>query len=154
MSLAEFLTWIHVLAAITWVGGATALVILVYRAGATRDEGLLRGLVTQSEFLGRYVFTISSIVVLVAGVWLVIEVDAWEFSQGFISIGFAGIALGAVLGMAFYPKLWRQVGEAVDSASIEAPTAQKALRTLRGVASLEMAILAFVVWSMVTKPGL
>ncbi len=154
MSFEEFLKWIHVLAAVAWVGGSLALLILVARAGSTQDEGLVRGLVKQSDFFGRFVFNIAGILVLAAGVWLVIESPVWDFDQAFVSIGFVGVAIGVALGMGFYPKQWAKLGQAVESESVGSASAASALRTLRTVAAVELAILATVIWAMVVKPGL
>ncbi|MDX1449781.1 MAG: DUF2269 family protein [Acidimicrobiia bacterium] len=154
MSLEEFLKWIHVLAAIAWVGGSFALVILVVRASVTSDAGLLKGLIRQSDFFGRFVFNIAGILVLVAGIWLVIESPVWDWDQAFISIGFAGVAVGIVLGMGFYPRQWEKVDTALEDGGIESSGVGTALATLRNVAAAEIAVLVVVVWAMVTKPGL
>lgn len=154
MSLEEFLKWIHVLAAIAWVGGSLALIILVARAGATQDDGLMKGLVKQSDFFGKFVFNIAGILVLVAGIWLVIESPVWDFDQAFVSIGFVGVAVGIALGMGFYPKQWSKLGDAVEAGTTASGEAAAALRTLRTVALAEMGVLVVVVWAMVVKPGL
>ncbi|MDA0815896.1 MAG: DUF2269 family protein [Chloroflexi bacterium] len=102
----------------------------------------------------------AAVVVLLLGVWLVVEVDTFEFSQPWISAAFAlwivvmGIG-GGVLGR-YESGVLKQAreaqarGEATNaavSAAFNAPVA-----TIGGTA-LGLVYVVFV-WLMVAKPGL
>jgi uncharacterized membrane protein len=153
MTLAELLLLVHVVAVIVWLGGAFMLGLLFERAERSSDEAIVLGLSKMGAFLGKAVFNPAGIVTLVAGIWLVIEVDSFEFSDPWISIGFLGVATGAILGMAFYPKAFRRVQEGIEGDGLLSNETLSALRTLRLVSLLEWVFLIVVVWAMVFKPG-
>lgn len=152
MTLAKFLLLVHVVAVIVWLGGAFMLGLLFERAQRSKDESTVLGLARMGEFLGKAVFNPAGIITLAAGVWLVIEAD-FDFAEAWISIGFLGIATGAILGMAFYPKAFRQVQAGIEADGLLSNDTLAALRRLRLVSTLEWAFLVVVVWAMVFKPG-
>ncbi len=153
MTLVETLKFVHVAAAIVWVGGAFMIGVMFERAQRSQDEGTVLGLTRIGEFAGKAVFNPAGILVLVAGIWLVIESDGIDFSEAWISLGFLGVALGAGLGMAFYPKILGRVRAGIEDDGLLSNETLAALRRLRLVSSLEWVFLLVVVWAMVFKPG-
>lgn len=153
MTLAEVLKFIHVVAVIVWVGGAFMLGLLYERAQRSKDEATVLGLSKIGEFVGKAVFNPAGIITLAAGIWLVIELDGIDFSEAWISLGFLGVALGAGLGMAFYPKVLRRVQAGIEADGLLGNETLNALRSLRLVSTLEWFFLIVVVWAMVFKPG-
>jgi uncharacterized membrane protein len=144
-----WLKFVHVVAAVFWVGGSLLAIVLaarIMRAGPERRIGYAEDMLV----VGR-LFAIAGITVLLAGIWLVFRVDAWDWDQAWISIGFIGVAVGAVLGPAFYTPQ----GKALI-AEIRAGDPEAAARSRRFgmVSMIETAILVVVVWAMVFKPGL
>ena len=83
---------------------------------------------------------------------MAIEGD-FDFGEAWISIGFVGIAVGAGLGMAFYPKTMRRAVAHIDEDGLLSNDTLATLRRLRLVATLETLFLFVVVWAMVFKPG-
>lgn len=152
MTLEEVLLFIHIVAVVIWLGGSAMVRILFARTKQARDEDGLRTLLRQGDFLGKAVFNPAGIITLAAGVWLVIETP-WEFSDVWISFGFAGIIIGAGLAMAFYPRQMQRIRTALDGGGLAAADTQSSLLTLQRVALLELLILFLVVWAMVFKPG-
>ena len=152
MTLFEVLKLIHVVAVIVWVGGSVMLGILFERAQRSKDEATVLGLAKIGEFIGKAVFNPAGIITLAAGIWLVIEAD-YEFSEAWVSLGFLGIALGAGLGMAFYPKVLRRVQSGIAADGLLSNDTLRALRSLRRVSTLEWLFLMVVVWAMVSRPG-
>lgn len=152
MTLAQILLWIHIVAVIIWLGGVFMLGLLFERAQRSQDEATVLSLTRMSEFLGKAVFNPAGIITLAAGIWLVFELD-YEFSEAWISIGFLGIAAGAILGMAYYPKAYRAVQQGIEADGLLGNETLAALRRLRLVSTLEWVFLIFVVWAMVFQPG-
>ena len=140
---------LHIAAAVVWVGGATFLTIYGMRIAATKVSHRV-AFANQALFAGR-VFMISAIVVLAAGIWLVVD-GPWEWSDAFISIGFLGIALGAVLGPAFYAPQSKALIAELESGDEAAAEARS--KRLGMVSTLEVVFLFVVIWAMVYKPGL
>jgi uncharacterized membrane protein len=152
VTLAELLLLVHILAVTVWIGGLFMLGVIFERSQRSNDEATVLGLSKMGEFLGKAVFNPAGIITLAAGIWLVIEAD-YEFSEAWISIGFLGIATGAILGMAYYPKAYRRVQAAIETDGLLSNQTLASLRTLRLVSSLEWLFLIVVVWAMVFKPG-
>ncbi len=150
MSKFESLKLAHTLAAIVWVGGAVLLTLYGAKmaGGASREERI--GFTNQSLFAGT-VFSIASLIVLGFGVWMVVDNPVWEFDQLWISLGFLGIAVGAVLGMGFYGPQGRKVIAELEAGD---PAGEARSRRIGMVAMAETVLLLVVVWSMIAKPGL
>ena len=152
MTLAELLLWVHIVAVIVWLGGAFMLGLVFERAQRSGDEATVLGLAKMGEFLGKAVFSPAGLVTLGAGIWLVIEAD-YDFSEAWISLGFLGVGLGAVVGIAYYPKAWKRVQAGIEADGMLSNEALAAMRQLRLVSVLEWLFLVVVVWAMVFKPG-
>lgn len=152
MTLAEILKLVHVVAVIIWLGGSFMLGFILERAQASEDEATVLGVTKMAEFIGKAVFNPAGIITLLAGIWLVIEAD-YEFSEAWISIGFLGVALGAILGMAFYPKALKAVEDGIEADGLLSNDTLGALRKLRLVSTIEWLLLIMVVGAMVFKPG-
>jgi uncharacterized membrane protein len=146
--MTDWLKFIHVISAVAWVGGVLLMQLYGARvATADRDRRLY--FAENNEAAGRF-FTIAGILVLLSGIWVVARVDAWEYSQAWISIGFGGVAVGAVLGMAFYGPRTRQL---IAQLKANDPAAEGTGRQIALVSGVETLILLIVVWAMVFKPG-
>ena len=150
MTLRETYVLIHVLAAIVWVGGGTLALVFTWRTLAADREHRL-GYARDIEVLSNRVFAPASIVALLFGVLLVLEIDAFEFSQTWILIGIIGLAASVVLGMGFFGP---QTKKLVTEIEQNDPKAEGRLGLIAKVSVLDMAILYVVVWAMVVKPGL
>ena len=152
MTLAELLLWIHIVAVVVWLGGAFMLGLIFERAQRSSDEATVLGLSKMGEFLGKAVFSPAGLVTLGAGIWLVIEAD-YDFSEAWISFGFLGVGLGAIVGIAYYPKAWRRIQSGIEADGMLSNETLAAMRQLRLVSVLEWLFLLVVVWAMVFKPG-
>jgi putative copper export protein len=72
MTLYELLLFVHVLAAATWVGGAVMLKVQSARAMRSGPDRAAE-LALETEHVGTRVLMPASIVLLVAGLWMVFE---------------------------------------------------------------------------------
>jgi len=150
MTLGETYKLIHVLAAIVWVGGGTLTLVFTWRAlGAEREHRL--GFARDVEVLSNRVFAPASVVALVFGILMVLDIDAYDFSQAWILIGIIGLAASVILGMGFFGP---QTKRLVTEISADDPKAEGRLALVAKMSALDMTILYVVVWAMVTKPGL
>jgi uncharacterized membrane protein len=152
MDLSDLNGWlkvVHVVAAAVWVGGSVLVQVYGARQRQAGDEDRIR--FANDTLVAGNVFAAAGIVTLAAGVWLVLRVDGWGFDQAWISIGFVGVLIGAVLGMAFYaPQTRALIGE-LEAGS---PAAGPRARRIAIISTIETVILVVVVWAMVFKPGL
>jgi uncharacterized membrane protein len=150
VTLSETYKLLHMLAAIVWVGGGTLALVFTWRAlGAERVHRL--GYARDIEVLSNRVFAPASIAALLFGILMVLEIDAFDFSQAWILIGIVGLAASVVLGIAFFgPQTKRLVTEISESD----PRAEGRLALVAKMSVVDMTILYGVVWAMVFKPGL
>jgi putative copper export protein len=140
----ELLLTLHLLGAVTWVGGSIALSIL-----GARLKGPDRGLVAPHfSWYGGTVLTGAAFVVLLAGIGLIREVDGYEFSDAWVWIGLAGWIASAIIGGGFLGRLGKQ-------AEAETDPAERARITdkLMQIARLDTVIIVLVVIDMAVKPG-
>lgn len=152
MSLYEVLLTVHILAAIVWLGGSWMLLIL----------GLsLRGAETQrrvdytrmTEKVPSIVFAVASIVVIAAGSWLVSEAG-YDYSDTWITLGYAGWFVSFLLGVGFYGPEGKRRERAIEAEGIESPAVTKSLNRVLTVAAFDSTLVTLVVLDMTTKPGL
>ena len=84
----EFWLFVHVLMAIVWVGGNIHLQIIGARLTAANDQIQLAGFSKQAEWIGTKVLMPAAVLIVIAGVFMVL--DQWDFEQLWIIIGIAG----------------------------------------------------------------
>jgi uncharacterized membrane protein len=153
MTLYEWLVLVHIVMAVVWVGGGATLNILAIRAQRAKDPDRLVALARDVEWVGTRVFTPASIVLLIAGIWAVSEGN-WEFSQAWISIGFAGYIASFLAGVLFFGPESGRIAKLAAAEGAASPTVQARLSRLLTFTRIELVILLVVIWAMVTKPGL
>ncbi len=153
MTLQETVLFVHVVAAIVWVGGSFTAQIFGFRAAASGDPERVLGFVDDMKMIGMKVFNPAGIILLAAGIWLVIDIDAWEFSQAWISIAFTIVIIGAVLGAAFYgPQIAKVQAAAAERGPTDSEVTQRVARIMV-VSRVEMVLLLVAVYAMIFKPG-
>jgi uncharacterized membrane protein len=152
-TLYNWLKFFHVLAAITWVGGAIGLQVLgtrIYRAGKRERLYEMAG---DFEFIGTRVFTPASLLLLGLGIWMVI-IGPWNFGMTWIDLGLAMFAYSFVSG-AFY--LGPQLNRVKSIAEREGPGSEQVavlVHRLFVVSRVELTFLVLIVLDMVLKPFL
>jgi uncharacterized membrane protein len=153
MSLYEFLLFVHVVMAVTWVGGDIAIQVLAIRATRAKDPARTASLTADAEWMGLRVFMPSSILLLIFGIWAASEGN-WDFGQAWISIGFAAFLFSFVLGMAFLGPESGRIKKLVQERSYDGPEVQRRIGRVLLFSRIELVVLLVAIWAMVAKPGL
>jgi uncharacterized membrane protein len=148
----EFWLFVHVLMAIVWVGGGIHLQIIGTRLQAANDPVQLGNFNRQVEWIGTRVLTPSSILIVIAGIFMVL--DRWDFEQLWIIIGIAGFAYSFVNGAFFLGPLSGKTGKLMEEKGATDPQVQDNIRKLFTFSRIELVILIVVVWAMTMKPTL
>lgn len=153
MSAYELLLFGHLLFVIAWLGtdvGMQALSLRARRQGPERSVQFMADV----EWLGTRVLVPSSLLVLVFGVLLVLEVDAYDFSQAWITLAFVAFLASFVTGAAFLgPESGRIAALAAERGADDPEVRARTARVLL-VSRIELVILVALVLDMVLKPGL
>jgi uncharacterized membrane protein len=149
MDFAVVLKFVHVTAAILWVGGGFTLLFAgMLRAGKAPAHELL-ALVRTVAFLGPRLFMPVSVITLGSGLALLF-VAGWGW-QAFTVLGLAGVVFTALFGMLVLgPLAERAVARADDRG---AAAALPDLRRIFRLARFDYAVQFGIVFLMVVKPG-
>lgn len=153
MSLYEFLKFVHVLAAVVWIGGGVAIQVLALRATRSKDPVRTAAVSGDAEWMGLRVFMPASVLLLVFGIWAASEGN-WDFGQAWISIGFAAFFFSLVLGMAFLGPESGRIKRLVQERGYEHPEVGRRISRILLFSRVELVVLAVAIWAMVAKPGL
>jgi hypothetical protein len=152
MSLYEFLLFVHIAATVVWVGAGINGLVLA--AGYTRDDDVdaIRRLLKDQDDLAKKLFIPSSLVVVVFGIALVIESDAWSFSYLWITLGLVGFATTFVTGLFLLKPESDRIHEQMERDGGMTPQSVIAIERLLTKARTDYVVLFLVIADMVIKP--
>lgn len=148
----ELFKTIHVIAAVTWVGGV--ILSQVYAAVAFRsgDKARILGFMRVQGWLGQRFFAPAAGAVVLAGIAMVIE-SGWEFKNLWIVIGIAIFLISTVIGAGFLTPKSEQLAAALEQKSMDDPEVQRLSGQLALLSRVDFVLLLLVVIDMVVKPG-
>lgn len=119
---------LHIAGAGTWLG-ANVVQALVPTLAARENPATAAGWFRISAKLSSKLYMPAAILILVSGILLVLESDAYGFGSRFVTVGFAMVVVGALFGIrVFAPggEAAAQAVEAGDPARIRAATSRLA----------------------------
>ena len=141
---------IHVLAAVTWVGGGSVLTMLAARARRQTDPAKVVGIVQDLAFVGPRVFAPSGLILVGTGFWMIangnLDYDLW------VILGLVGWASTFVTGNFFLGPKSKQLDAALAAKGPADPATSRLVGTILNVARVDVLVLALVVIDMVIKP--
>ena len=149
MSYYEILLFLHIAASVVWLGSAFFLQMLVFRAGATGDGGLMQGVASNSGWMAQRIFIPASLSVLVLGILLTIE-GPWSFGDLWIVLGLVGYAMSFLIGILFLEPEGKRIHKAMEAGDHEAAAFR--IRRINAVSRIELTVLYLVVAAMALKP--
>lgn len=151
MTLYDTLLFVHVLAAITWVGGGLTLSLVGSRA--RRSPTSASDFAKLLPFFGLRVMMPAVILVLITGVWMVLADSEWSFRQPWVLLALGLFAIAFLVGAVYLSR----IGIALDRAAAPGGSAASSLHSLlnRWLAGyvLVLAVLLLALADMVFKPG-
>lgn len=151
-TLDDWLLFLHVLAAMVWVGGGVVLAVSSMRALGDPDPAAIGRFTSSLRTLGPLVLAPATIAVLGLGVWMVLDSPAWGFDQLWLQLALGLFVAAFVIGAG-----WQSRSAIAATRAASAGDHGEARRQLRrwilGYA-LIIALLVVAVWDMTTKPGL
>lgn len=145
--------FLHVAAAVIWVGSGFGLFALTARMNRIGDRPGLLAIGRHAEALGKTLFAPASAVTLVFGILMVATADALSFTDTWIIVGFVGIALSSAIGMGMISPTGKRLGETVLEKGPDAPEIDQLIGRLLTLNVVDLVILFGVIWAMVLKPG-
>lgn len=151
MTWSEFWLFLHVVGAITWVGGGIAIQVFGVLTKRAADPAKTAFFVRNVGWIVLRVFLPASIVVLVSGIGLV-ETIGWDWGEPFIALG---LLFWAAVSLVAFGFLARAQGKAAQRLETEGPSPALGLR-MRNLVWLSRALLGvllLIVFLMTVKPG-
>lgn len=146
----DLLLTIHLIGVAAWLGGnLTQMTVMpmLERGGHQTAEHWHNA----SGSMARVYYSLAGVVITLSGAALVLDSDAYSFSDPFVGIGFTTVIIGGILGMAFFAPSSRA---AVDAHRIGDPGAAFRIRQRFTIGALaDTTLVVFTVWAMVAKLG-
>jgi uncharacterized membrane protein len=146
--------FVHVLAAVVWVGGACVVQVYALLALRTNDPVRVAAFAGDTEFVGTRIFIPASLILLVSGLFTVHESGgAWSYSQGWVQFGVAIVVLSIVVGAGYLGPESGRIARATEAHGVASAEVQARIRRILLVSRIELVLLLCVIFDMVVKPG-
>ncbi len=151
-TLYDWLLFLHVLAAMTWVGGGVMLAVIAARVLRDPDADAVGRFTSRMRVVGPLVLAPATVAVLGLGIGLVVDTDAWDFGQLWVQLGLALFVAAFLVGAAWqsHTALAAERAAAHDNDA----EARRQLRRWSWGYRLILVLLVVATWDMITKPGL
>ena len=151
METYELALLVHIVAAVAWVGGATVVQLFALRTFGRDDAMEVARFAGDAEFIGMRVFMPASLVVLLAGAWMVYD-GPWALSDTWLAIGLGLFLLSFVTGAGFLGPESGRISSRMSEHGPEDVDVQRRIRRVLLVSRIELVWLLAIVALMVLKP--
>jgi uncharacterized membrane protein len=151
MTWFEFWLFLHVLGAITWIGGGIAIQFFGILTKRAADPARTAFFIRNVSWIVMRVFLPAAVLVFISGVGLV-ESGFWDYDETFVTIG---IIFGVVVALIAFGFLGGAMSRAAARLEVDGPSPPLML-TIRNLVWTSRALLAtlvLIVFVMTVKPG-
>lgn len=148
MTYREILLVLHIAGVGTWLG-ANVVQAMVPPVAARSGVAALAGWYRVTSVLTRRLYMPAAILILITGVALVIDSEAYGFGSTFVTIGFGMIFVGAVLGIMVFRPAGERAAEAVESE--DHPRVRSAVSRLTAWGLVDTLLLLLTITAMVLR---
>jgi uncharacterized membrane protein len=149
-ALYDWLIFLHILAAMFWLGGITVVGAFAVRILRTREPGATATFLGSLRLIGPLVLAPAPVLLLAMGIWMVAK--QWDFSQTWVSAGLTLFAVAFLIGAAHQSRA-AIAAERASKAGDDALSLRHLRRWAYGMAVILVLLIA-ATWDMVFKPGL
>jgi uncharacterized membrane protein len=150
-NLYKAIVFVHVFAAIVWVGGAFFFQVKIAQFKRANDNAGFLHLGKDAEHIGQRLFMPASIVVLASGIAMV-----WYGPFAFelwITLALIGIVATALTGSLYLGPTGGKIARRAEEKGLDDPGVTAMRDRLVTVSRVDYAVLVLVVLDMVFKPG-
>jgi uncharacterized membrane protein len=150
----DTLKFLHIVAAMTWLGSGIYAQVLGTRAMREKDPQHLGYVARDIGDLGKFLITPASITVIIFAVSMVAYSPVWNFTDTWIIIALVGYGATLVTGAGFLgPEAGRLGKLAAQGHTPDEPEMLHRIRRILMVSRIDLVVLILVVADMVFKPG-
>lgn len=150
MSYRDVLLVLHIAGAGTWLG-ANVVQAVVPPMAARRSAEVLAGWYRITSSMASRLYVPAAILILITGVLMVLDNEAYGFGTLFVTIGFGMIVVGALFGQFVFGPGGEAAADAVESGEASAIRATVGRLTRYGV--IDTVLLLFTITAMVLRLG-
>jgi uncharacterized membrane protein len=151
-TLYNWLLFLHVLAAMVWIGGGVMLAAIAARVLRDPDPAAVGRFTANLRVLGPLVLAPATVAVLGLGIGLVVDSDAWDFGQLWLQLGLGLFAAAFLIGAVWQSRTALAATRAAGRDNNG--EARRQLRRWLWGYRLIVLLLVAAAWDMTTKPGL
>lgn len=148
----ELLKFVHVVAAMIWVGGVLMMQAFGLRARATRNQVHMAAVAADIGHLGKRMMLPASLTVIVAG-FLLIWDGPWALSMEWVWLSLILFAVSFVAGIGYFEPEGKRIAALLESEGGDSPKVQERIALNLRLSHLDFLLLVAIVFLMVTKPG-
>lgn len=148
MTYGEVLLVLHIAGAGTWLG-ANVVQAVVPPMAARRSAEVLAGWYRITSAMASRLYVPAALLILLTGVLMVLDDEAYGFGSLFVTIGFGMIVVGALFGQFVFGPGGDAAAEAVESGDREAIRSTVGRLTRYGV--VDTLLLLFTITAMVLR---
>ncbi|CAA9463010.1 MAG: hypothetical protein AVDCRST_MAG38-346 [uncultured Solirubrobacteraceae bacterium] len=142
--------FIHIVAAIVWLGSGLLLSVLALRATRAGDNEGLRRIAADAAALSNTLFIPASMTVLAFGLLMVVD-GPWGFDQLWVVLGLAGFAVTSATGILFVKPRSEKIDAMLERDGMTDEAALEIQRLLV-IGRADVVVLYLIVMDMVLKP--
>jgi uncharacterized membrane protein len=142
---------IHVLGAITWLGGGMLITVLAFRADRTKNDDELIAIGRQAEWASTRIFIPSGLIVFVMGL-ILMHKGHWGYGHFWTLFGLIGWGLSFLIGATFLGPQTSKLNTLAAEKGPQHPETQARLRTILAVARADVVLIVLIAIDMVAKP--
>ncbi len=151
MTWYTFFKFVHVIMAVTWVGGATAIQFYALRTLGTRDGNRMATFAGDTEWVGMRVFMPASLILFLAAIGLMVN-GHWPWGTLWVDYGLTVFAVSFVVGAGYLGPESGRIKQTIEAHGADSPQAQARIRRILLVSRAELVLLIGVVYAMTVKP--
>ena len=151
MTWNELWLFLHILAAITWVGGAVAIQVFGILTKRAADLGKTSFFIGNVSWIVMRVFLPASLLVFLSGVGL-LETGFWNWDDEFVVVGLILWAAVSVVAFGFLARAMASAGSRLETEGPSPPLMLR-IRNLVWTSRALLAALLVIVFVMTVKPG-
>jgi uncharacterized membrane protein len=149
----DTLKFVHILAAIVWIGSGIFVQLQATKLRGANDPARLAAFSNDVAFWGTRLFMPSSLIVLLMGIALVLYSPGIGVSEAWIWLGLIGFAATFVTGAFFIGPTAGKLAAMSRTLPPDDPAIQAATARIFAISRMDQVVLILVVADMVFKPG-
>jgi len=137
-----------------WVGGGLTLIIIGIRARSSPRPAAIGEFAEFLPYVGLRVLMPAVVLVLVTGVWMVLNGAEWNFLQFWVLFALGLFALAFLIGAVYLSRVGIQMQRVATAAGGDTSAAARLLNRWFVGYAVVLTVLLVALWDMVFKPGL